>query len=143
MPRARHTSGVMVVTDSTAYLPSGAADAMGVRVVPLQVIVSGGVRSEGAEIGPAEVADALRHGHAVSTSRPSPTLFAAAYAVVRRYVVRQSWRPLLNGLAIAGAVCLPLVVGALAWQFAGPQSYRSVLHGDDAGNSPLALLSFA
>ena len=79
MPRARHTSGVMVVTDSTAYLPSGAADAMGVRVVPLQVIVSGGVRSEGAEIGPAEVADALRHGHAVSTSRPSPTLFAAAY----------------------------------------------------------------
>ncbi|WP_128802496.1 MULTISPECIES: dolichyl-phosphate beta-glucosyltransferase [unclassified Streptomyces] len=70
-------------------------------------------------------------------------LFAAAYAVVRRDVVRQSWRPLLNGLAIAGAVCLPLVVGALAWQFAGPQSYRSVLHGDDAGNSPLALLSFA
>ncbi|MFI6659924.1 dolichyl-phosphate beta-glucosyltransferase [Streptomyces sp. NPDC050523] len=70
-------------------------------------------------------------------------LFAAAYGAVRRDVARQSWRPLLNGLAIAAAVCLPLVVGALAWQFAGPQSYGSVLHGDDAGNSPLALLSFA
>ncbi|MGY6024187.1 glycosyltransferase [Streptomyces spinosirectus] len=70
-------------------------------------------------------------------------LFAAAYAVVRRDVAKQSWRPLLNGLAMAAAVCLPLVVGALAWQFYGPQSYGSVLHGDDAGNSPLALLSFA
>jgi glycosyltransferase involved in cell wall biosynthesis len=70
-------------------------------------------------------------------------LFAAAYGAVRREVVKQSWRPLLNGLAIAAAVCLPLVVWALAWQFAGPQSYGSVLHGDDAGNSPLALLSFA
>lgn len=79
MPRARQTRGVAVVTDSTAYLPSGAADAMGVRVVPLQVIVGGGVRAEGNEIGPDEVAEALRHGQAVSTSRPSPTLFAAAY----------------------------------------------------------------
>ncbi|MFE7169019.1 dolichyl-phosphate beta-glucosyltransferase [Streptomyces sp. NPDC057616] len=70
-------------------------------------------------------------------------LFAAAYGAVRRDVAAQCWRPLLNGLAIAAAVCLPLVVGALAWQFAGPQSYGSVLHGDDAGNSPLALLSFA
>ncbi|WTF05821.1 glycosyltransferase family 2 protein [Streptomyces sp. NBC_01613] len=70
-------------------------------------------------------------------------LFAGAYGVVRRDVAKQSWRPLLNGLAIAAAVCLPLVVWALAWQFAGPQSYKSVLHGDDAGNSPLALLSFA
>jgi DegV family protein with EDD domain len=68
-----------VVTDSTAYLPSGAADAMGVRVVPLQVILGGGVRAEGSEIGPGEVAEALRGGQAVSTSRPSPTLFAATY----------------------------------------------------------------
>lgn len=79
MARARQTPAVAVVTDSTAYLPSGAAEAMGVRVVPLQVIVGGGVRAEGDEIGPDEVADALRRGHAVSTSRPSPTLFAATY----------------------------------------------------------------
>jgi DegV family protein with EDD domain len=79
MPRASKSPAVAVVTDSTAYLPGGAAESMGVRVVPLQVIVSGGVRAEGVEIEPAEVAAALRAGHAVSTSRPSPTLFAAAY----------------------------------------------------------------
>jgi DegV family protein with EDD domain len=82
MPRARKVAGgpaVAVVTDSTAYLPSGAAESMGVRVVPLQVILGGGVRAEGVEIDPAEVAEALRAGHAVSTSRPSPTLFAATY----------------------------------------------------------------
>ncbi|MHC3471584.1 glycosyltransferase [Streptomyces sp. 7R007] len=70
-------------------------------------------------------------------------LFAGAYGVVRRDVAKAAWRPLLKGLAIAAAVCLPLVVYPLAWQFAGPQSYKSVLHGDNAGNSPLALLSFA
>ena len=79
MPRVRMSPEVAVITDSTAYLPGGAAESMGVRVVPLQVIVGGGVRAEGVEIEPAEVADALRSGQAVSTSRPSPTLFAAAY----------------------------------------------------------------
>jgi hypothetical protein len=70
-------------------------------------------------------------------------LFGAAYGVVRRDVAREAWRPLLKGLAIAAAVCAPLVLIPLYYQFAGPQSYQSVLHGDDAGNSPLALLSFA
>ncbi|WP_210585092.1 dolichyl-phosphate beta-glucosyltransferase [Streptomyces sp. GESEQ-35] len=70
-------------------------------------------------------------------------LFAAAYGVVRRDVAKTSWRPLLKGLLIGATVCLPLVVYPLAWQFYGPQSYHSVLHGDNAGNSPLALLSFA
>ncbi|MET8448643.1 dolichyl-phosphate beta-glucosyltransferase [Streptomyces sp. NPDC005209] len=71
------------------------------------------------------------------------TLFAASYALVRRDVARRSWRPLLKGLLIGGAVCLPLVAYPLYWQFAGPQSYTSVLHGDNAGNSPLSLLAFA
>lgn len=70
-------------------------------------------------------------------------LFALGYGLVRRDVARASWRPLLKGIAIAGAVCLPVVAFPLYWQFAGPQSYKSVLHGDNAGNSPLALLSFA
>ncbi|MFI1168291.1 dolichyl-phosphate beta-glucosyltransferase [Streptomyces sp. NPDC020801] len=71
------------------------------------------------------------------------TLFATAYALVRRDVAKAAWRPLLKGLLIAGAVCLPIIAYPLYWQFAGPQSYRSVLHGDNAGNSPLALLAFA
>ncbi|MFF4799804.1 dolichyl-phosphate beta-glucosyltransferase [Streptomyces sp. NPDC001351] len=70
-------------------------------------------------------------------------LFAGAYGVVRRDVAGQAWRPLLRGLAVAAAVCLPLVVYPLVWQFAGPQSYAHMPHGDNSGNSPLALLSFA
>ncbi|MFK0106284.1 dolichyl-phosphate beta-glucosyltransferase [Streptomyces sp. NPDC091217] len=71
------------------------------------------------------------------------TLFAVAYAAVRPQVAKEAWRPLGKGLLIAGAVCLPLVALPLFWQFKGPQSYHSVLHGDDAGNSPLSLLAFA
>ncbi|WP_037676957.1 dolichyl-phosphate beta-glucosyltransferase [Streptomyces griseus] len=70
-------------------------------------------------------------------------LFAVSYGTVRWEVVRQSWRPLLRGLTIAAAVCLPLICYPLLWQFRGPQSYDSILHGDNAANSPLALLSFA
>ncbi|MEW2388796.1 dolichyl-phosphate beta-glucosyltransferase [Streptomyces venezuelae] len=70
-------------------------------------------------------------------------LFALAYAAVRRDVARAAWRPLARGLAIALAVTLPLVAFPLYWQFFGPQSYQSVLHGDNVGNSPLAFFSFA
>ncbi|MER5305649.1 dolichyl-phosphate beta-glucosyltransferase [Streptomyces lasiicapitis] len=70
-------------------------------------------------------------------------LFTVAYAVVRRDVARAAWRPLARGIAIALAVCIPLIAFPLWWQFFGPQSYKSVLHGDNAGNSPLALLSFS
>lgn len=72
-------------------------------------------------------------------------LFAAAYAAVRPDVARNAVRPLLNGLAVAAAVCLPLVVYPLAWQFSGPQSYTGIDHGTAPGvaNSVRALLSFA
>ncbi|MGW5866239.1 dolichyl-phosphate beta-glucosyltransferase [Streptomyces sp. NPDC055239] len=70
-------------------------------------------------------------------------LFAAAYGIARRDVARAAIRPLARGLGVAVAVTVPLVAFPLYWQFFGPQSYTSVLHGDDAGNSPLALLSFA
>ncbi|MFE2595847.1 dolichyl-phosphate beta-glucosyltransferase [Streptomyces sp. NPDC059396] len=70
-------------------------------------------------------------------------LFALAYAVVRRDVARAALRPLLTGLGYALQVCLPLLAFPLYWQFFGPQSYHSVLHGDNAGNSPLAFLEFS
>ncbi|MFJ8108850.1 dolichyl-phosphate beta-glucosyltransferase [Streptomyces sp. NPDC096132] len=72
-------------------------------------------------------------------------LFAAAYAAVRPDVARAAVRPLLRGLAIAAAVCLPLVVYPLAWQFSGPQSYDGIDHGTAPGtaNSLRALLTFA
>jgi DegV family protein with EDD domain len=73
-------SRVAVVTDSTAALPVGAADKYDVSVVPLQVVLGGKVGAEGIDVTPADVAAALRARMAVSTSRPAPSQFAAAYA---------------------------------------------------------------
>ncbi|MFF7458938.1 DegV family protein [Kitasatospora sp. NPDC008115] len=68
-----------LVTDSTAYLPQQAVDRHGITVVPLSVAVGDEVRAEGVEISPKDVAEALRGKHRVTTSRPSPESFAAAY----------------------------------------------------------------
>lgn len=72
------SSPVAVVTDSTAYLPSGLAS--DVVVVPLHVVLGTRTGEEGVEVSPQDVADAL-HGRRlkVSTSRPTPGEFAAAY----------------------------------------------------------------
>ena len=70
---------VVVVTDSTAYLPAEVAEDFGVRVVPLQVVLGGRSGAEGSEVTPADVATALADWVPVSTSRPTPAEFAAVY----------------------------------------------------------------
>ncbi|MER5759651.1 glycosyltransferase family 2 protein [Streptomyces sp. NPDC002082] len=70
-------------------------------------------------------------------------VFCAAYLLVDRRRALAAARPLGSGLLVALAVCLPLVAVPLYWQFFGPQSYHSVLHGDNAGNSPRALIEYA
>ncbi|MFJ5923708.1 DegV family protein [Kitasatospora sp. NPDC092948] len=68
-----------LVTDSTAYLPQEAVDRHRIQVVPLSVAVGDEVFAEGVEISPKDVAEALRAKRRVTTSRPSPETFAAAY----------------------------------------------------------------
>ncbi|WP_328537570.1 dolichyl-phosphate beta-glucosyltransferase [Streptomyces sp. NBC_00344] len=70
-------------------------------------------------------------------------LFAVSYALVRRDVAKAAALPLAKGLGVAALTALPLVAYPLAWQFFGAQSYHSVLHGNNAGNSPRALLEFS
>src|SRR5919107_566801 len=70
---------VVVVTDSTAYLPEGLAEDLAVRVVPLQVVLGGRSGAEGREVTPVQVASALSAWVPVSTSRPMPAEFAAVY----------------------------------------------------------------
>ncbi|MFD0267633.1 glycosyltransferase [Streptomyces sp. NPDC127106] len=70
-------------------------------------------------------------------------VYCLAWLAVDRRRALAAAPSLLRGLGIALAVCLPLLAFPLAWQFLGPQSYHSVLHGDDAGNSPLALIEYA
>ncbi|MDK3256804.1 DegV family protein [Blastococcus capsensis] len=71
---------VAVLTDSTAYLPRALADEYGIHVVPLYVVLAGRSGREGEDISSADVARALSsRGQRVSTSRPTPGDFLAAY----------------------------------------------------------------
>lgn len=77
---------VAVVTDSTAYLPAGLLAKRAVGVVALQVVLGGRVGAEGVDVGPQQLAAALREGRRtpVSTSRPCPQAFTAAYEAAAR-----------------------------------------------------------
>ena len=80
--RARSLSavaGVVVVTDSTAYLPAGLVERYGITVVPVQVVIGGESHDEGSGVSSDAVAQALRDWRPVTTSRPSPQGFLAAY----------------------------------------------------------------
>jgi DegV family protein with EDD domain len=70
---------VGIVTDSTCYLPSETSADLGVVVVPLQVISNGIAFNEVGGITVDEVATALRSGKSVTTSRPNPEVFVAAF----------------------------------------------------------------
>lgn len=73
-------SRVVVVTDSTASLPAEVAQARGIRVVPLQVVIGARSLDEGPDgATPDVVAQALRDFVPVSTSRPAPALFVELY----------------------------------------------------------------
>lgn len=70
----------VVVTDSTAYLPPRIADGLPIRVIPLHVIMGERQGSDGIDVTPAEVVEALRDRTIkVTTSRPTPEQFVDHY----------------------------------------------------------------
>lgn len=70
---------VAIVTDSTAYLPRPTMERHGIIAVPLTVVLGDRALEEGTEISARSLALALQKRHSVTTSRPSPEVFAAAY----------------------------------------------------------------
>jgi DegV family protein with EDD domain len=70
---------VVVVTDSTSYLPPTLATELGIRVVPLHVTIGNRSGMDGIEVSSADVTNALRAHVPVTTSRPSPAEFAVVY----------------------------------------------------------------
>lgn len=70
---------VAIVTDSTAYLPHSTMERHGITAVPLTVVLGDRALEEGTEISARSLALALQKRHSVTTSRPSPEVFAAAY----------------------------------------------------------------
>jgi DegV family protein with EDD domain len=73
---SRHIS---VITDSTAYLPQAELARHRIEAVPLTVVLGDRALEEGTEISARSLADALRERRPVTTSRPSPEVFAEAY----------------------------------------------------------------
>ena len=71
-------SRVTIVTDSTASLPDGVAEGLGIVVVPLQVVIGATSYDEGVATSDM-VAEALRSFTPVSTSRPTPAAMADVY----------------------------------------------------------------
>jgi len=72
---------VALVTDSTAMLPAEVAADRQIIVVPLQVVIGATSYDEGVDpdVTAGTIAEALRSWTPVSTSRPTPTVFAEAY----------------------------------------------------------------
>src|ERR687890_150402 len=71
---------VAVVTDSPPYPPASLVEQFDVEVVPLYVVLAGRSGREGSDVTPEEVARALGvRGGQVTTSRPTPGDFVAAY----------------------------------------------------------------
>ena len=78
--RERTGSRVVVVTDSTASLPAGAAERWGIEVVPLEVALGDARYREGVDLPVADLLAALAGGTRVTTSQPPPHAFGEAYA---------------------------------------------------------------
>ncbi|MDH2415471.1 DegV family protein [Nocardioides sp. CER19] len=71
---------VVVVTDSSAMLPADVAEAHGIVVVPLHVVIGSEELEEGEPgTSPEEIAAALASKTSVSTSRPAPAALSALY----------------------------------------------------------------
>ncbi|GGV33174.1 DegV domain-containing protein [Streptomyces longisporoflavus] len=70
---------VAIVTDSTAYLPQRTMERHGITAVPLTVVLGDQALEEGTEISARSLALALQKRRSVTTSRPSPEVFAQTY----------------------------------------------------------------
>ncbi|MFJ6011486.1 DegV family protein [Streptomyces sp. NPDC092952] len=70
---------VAIVTDSTAYLPPETMERHGITAVPLTVVLGDQALEDGTEVSARSLAVALQKRRPVTTSRPSPETFAAAY----------------------------------------------------------------
>jgi DegV family protein with EDD domain len=70
---------IALVTDSNAQLPIELCRRLGVRVVPLTIVLDGQARKEGVDLPLDEFYAALAAGKSVSTAAPSPGEFLAIY----------------------------------------------------------------
>ena len=136
----------VVVTDSTAALPVELAERRGIVVVPLKVLIGDQAYDEGSpEVSPTAVADALRAGERVSTSRVVPEVLARVYRGLAEAGVEEIVSVHLSGLvsgtydsAIVAAKQAPVPVHTVdTRQVAAATGYAALAAADvlDAGGS--------
>jgi DegV family protein with EDD domain len=70
---------IALVTDSGAQLPPPMRERLGVRVVPLTVVIDGKAFREGVDLSSAEFYGRVRSGASVSTAAPPPGAFVEAW----------------------------------------------------------------
>jgi DegV family protein with EDD domain len=81
---------IAIVTDSTSSLPPEVAQARGITVVPLQVVIGGTSYDEGADgATPDAISAALKEWTPVSTSRPTPARMLETYEALAAQGVKQ------------------------------------------------------
>lgn len=70
---------IAIVTDSTASLSAEDAHELGIHVIPVSVVIGAKVYTEGVDVTPQMITEALETVMPVSTSRPSVETFEAVY----------------------------------------------------------------
>lgn len=78
-----------IVTDSTASIPPELVEELGIRVVPLDVVIGEERFVEGEGDTASRLVTALEDGTRVSTSQPAPAAFARAYALASKAGARE------------------------------------------------------
>jgi DegV family protein with EDD domain len=129
---------VTVVTDSAASLPSGAAEDLGIVVVPMTLVLGGLVYADG-DLSPSELV--LRsQSEPVSTSAPSPGDFLKAIAVSTDHVETASE---VLVLTVSSSMSATYEVARTAASYVDDAQVRVVDTATAAGAQGLVVLAAA
>jgi DegV family protein with EDD domain len=129
---------VIVVTDSAASLPSGAAEQLGIVVVPMTLVVGGLVYADGA-LSPEELVARAEHD-AVSTSAPSPGDYLKA---ISSAVERERSGAQVVVLTVSSAMSASYEVARVAAGYIDDAEVRVIDSGTAAGAQGLVVMAAA
>lgn len=77
---------IAIVTDSTADFPAGVAEKLGIRVVPVHVVIDGVGYLDGASLTSGQLVDRMKQGAEVQTRAAAPAVYADLFeSLLARY----------------------------------------------------------
>lgn len=85
---------IAIVTDSTADFPAGVAEKLGIRVVPVHVVMDGADYLDGVSMTPGQLVARMKQGAEVVTRAGAPAVYADLYeSLLARYDRVLSFQP--------------------------------------------------